>query len=71
MCDQPTKKPHRTHELKFRKSSYSATANDCVEVAGSPRASLVRDTQNRGLGTLVFGSAEWRAFLGSVKDSTR
>lgn len=49
--------------LKFRKSSYSATANDCVEVADLPKGAAVRDTQNQDLGALTFGSAEWCASL--------
>ncbi|WP_433699671.1 DUF397 domain-containing protein [Nocardiopsis sp. CA-288880] len=51
----------------FRKSSYSANASDCVEVADVPGASLVRDTQNRELGHLAFPSSEWRALLGTAR----
>ncbi|QVJ03116.1 DUF397 domain-containing protein [Nocardiopsis eucommiae] len=48
---------------RFRKSSYSATQNDCVEVADLPTGAAVRDTQNRELGTLTFPSHEWSALL--------
>lgn len=56
----------RSHadDLIFRKSSYSqGTTENCVEVADLPGASAVRDTQNRHLGHLMFGSAEWTAAL--------
>ncbi|GAA3727933.1 cytidylate kinase [Spinactinospora alkalitolerans] len=61
--------PHKpeTERLIFRKSSYSATRNECVEVADAPCASAVRDTQNRDMATLLFPSAEWRAFLTAAK----
>lgn len=50
--------------LTFRKSSYSANASDCVEIADLPNGAAVRDTQNRELGHLTFaGSSEWHAFL--------
>ncbi|MEU0237181.1 DUF397 domain-containing protein [Nocardiopsis sp. NPDC006198] len=51
----------------FRKSSYSATANECVEVADLPGKHLVRDTQNRQLGHLAFPSAEWRALISTTR----
>ncbi|MFW6638527.1 DUF397 domain-containing protein [Nocardiopsis algeriensis] len=44
------------------------TMQDCVELADlKGGAGTVRDTQNRDLGTLVFGSAEWRALLNTLK----
>ncbi|WP_433698778.1 DUF397 domain-containing protein [Nocardiopsis sp. CA-288880] len=53
-----------TSHMKFRKSSYSgATTQNCVEVADLPGAAAVRDTQNRDLGHLTFGAAEWEALL--------
>ncbi|MBQ1083070.1 MULTISPECIES: DUF397 domain-containing protein [unclassified Nocardiopsis] len=48
---------------RFRKSTYSNTARECVEVADLPSGAAVRDTQNRGLGTLAFPTSEWAAFL--------
>ena len=48
----------------FRKSSYSQPqGQNCVEVADLPGASAIRDTQNRELGHLLFGAAEWHATL--------
>ena len=59
--------PERSH-LTFRKSSYSTgRGQDCVEVADTPRASAVRDTQNRDLGHLMFPAAEWAALLSTAQ----
>ena len=52
---------------RFRKSSYSANANDCVEVADLPTGAAVRDTQNRNLGALAFPSSEWALLLSTVR----
>ncbi|TDQ52998.1 DUF397 domain-containing protein [Actinorugispora endophytica] len=55
----------------WRTSSYTnPSSNNCVEVADASGASAVRDTQNRHLGALLFGSAEWRAFLTAAKNDT-
>lgn len=53
--------------LEYRKSSYSGANGNCVEVADTPAFSTVRDTQNRDLGALAYGPAEWRAFLDTAK----
>jgi hypothetical protein len=53
----------------WHKSTRSANAGDCVEVADNlPGIVAVRDTKNRDSGTLVFTHAEWAAFLGGVRD---
>ncbi|QIZ34128.1 DUF397 domain-containing protein [Saccharopolyspora sp. ASAGF58] len=51
----------------WSKSSYSATQNECVEVAMVPGVVGVRDTKDRDGGTLVFGNAAWSGFLTHVK----
>ena len=57
-----------THDLIFRKSSYSGARGDnCVEVADAPGLSAVRDTQNRDAGHLSFSSSEWSALLDTVR----
>jgi hypothetical protein len=56
-------------ELNFRKSSYSSTNRDCVEVADVPGASAVRDTQHKDLGHLTFPTSEWTAALLTVAKS--
>jgi len=54
--------------VSWRKSSYSnQTGGNCVEVAETPSAVLVRDTQNRHLGHLDFAPAEWVAFLADLR----
>lgn len=56
------------HPLTFRKSSYSATANDCVEVADLSTCGVaVRDTQNRAVGHLPFPTREWAALLDALR----
>lgn len=55
-----------THELLFRKSTYSGRGDNCVEVADAPGVSAVRDTQNRDEGHLEFPAAEWKALLGAA-----
>ena len=53
----------------WRKSSYSGTAQDCVEVAdGLPRAVGVRDSKDPGGPALVIGPGSWRAFTAAVKN---
>ncbi|MFB8763919.1 DUF397 domain-containing protein [Nocardiopsis alba] len=52
--------------LTFRKSSYS-DRNNCVEVADSPGASAIRDSQNPGSGHLTFSSSEWTALLTTAR----
>lgn len=55
--------------LIFRKSSYSATRNDCVEVADLATGAAVRDSQHADAGHLTFPTPEWSAFLGAIRES--
>lgn len=57
---------HPYEGLVFRKSSYSGSAGNCVEVADIPGASAVRDSQNPEAGHILFPSTEWSALLNSV-----
>nr|WP_200797386.1 DUF397 domain-containing protein [Streptoalloteichus hindustanus] len=52
---------------KWRKSSYSGTETDCVEVAAVPQSIAVRDSKNPGGPVLVFGREGFAAFVGRVK----
>ena len=54
-------------ERAWRKSSYSGSEANCVEVVDSTDIVLVRDTTDRAGGTLEFGAAAWRAFTGELK----
>jgi hypothetical protein len=51
---------------KWRKSSFSSTETNCVEVAYS-KAIEVRDTKDRDGGQLAVTTAAWRSFTASVK----
>jgi len=50
----------------WRKSSYSGTSNDCVEVRRTLDA--VRDSKNPSGGMLVFGRRTAARFVSAVKD---
>ncbi len=54
---------HSSTELAFRKSSYSSTARDCVEVADLPVGAAMRDSKHPDSGHLAFNAKEWQAFL--------
>ncbi|MEE2041318.1 DUF397 domain-containing protein [Nocardiopsis sp. CT-R113] len=55
---------HSPTPPNFRKSSYSGSGDNCVEVADLPQGAAMRDTQNRQLGHITFASAhEWQALL--------
>ncbi|WP_160050869.1 DUF397 domain-containing protein [Nocardiopsis sp. FR4] len=49
-------------EQGWHKSSYSAGAQNCVEVSEG-KQTLVRDTQNRGLAHLGFEAGEWATLV--------
>jgi hypothetical protein len=52
----------------WRKSSYSdGNGGSCVETASGNGVILVRDTTNRGGGTLAFNAAAWAEFTTSLR----
>jgi hypothetical protein len=53
--------------LQWRKSSYSGSGNNCVEVASMAAAVAVRDSKNPDGGHLAFDAEDWRAFVRSIK----
>jgi len=55
-------------ELTWRKSSFSGSEANCVEVAARDRV-LVRDTKDKSGAVLRFAPAAWRRFAGQVKRS--
>ncbi len=53
----------------WRKSSYSGSGDNCVEVAGLPGGGqAVRDSKNPDGPVLTFTPGEWNAFIEGVKD---
>ncbi|KJY46967.1 toxin [Streptomyces sp. NRRL S-444] len=52
-------------ELDWFKSSYSDSSdiNDCVEVANTPDAVLVRDSKDIQRDHLAFGPRAWAGFV--------
>lgn len=47
-------------------ASYSVERGACVEVSEGP-FTVIRDTQNRKLGALVFAADEWESFITTAK----
>ncbi|MER6460454.1 DUF397 domain-containing protein [Streptomyces sp. NPDC001228] len=54
-----------TH-ARWRKSSYSGGANDCVEVAELDGHTAVRDSKDIGRGPLLFSKAAMRALVSGI-----
>ncbi|CAL9465092.1 DUF397 domain-containing protein [Streptomyces sp. enrichment culture] len=50
-------------ELTWRKSTYSAEAANCLEIATSPTTIHIRDSKSATGPHLVFPSASWADFL--------
>lgn len=60
-----TPPPH----AQFRKSSYSGTNGQCVEVAPDGDCGRwLRDSKDRNQPPLYFTAGEWEAFVRGVKD---
>jgi hypothetical protein len=53
---------------RWRKSSYSSSNANCVEVAVTDPAVAVRDTKDRQGPVLVFSPGEWRTFTAGVRN---
>ncbi|GGP41497.1 DUF397 domain-containing protein [Saccharothrix coeruleofusca] len=54
-------------DQRWRKSSYSSSNAECVELLVGLGYTAVRDTKNRDAGTLSFSRAAFAAFLVGVK----
>jgi hypothetical protein len=53
--------------MEWRKSSFSNGSGSCVETASGSGAVAVRDTTNRGGGTIAFSTDAWQGFLTGLK----
>jgi hypothetical protein len=52
----------------WRTASYSgANGGECVEVASTDEAVMVRDTKNRAGATLTVPATAWQAFIAAMK----
>ncbi|MEU6413555.1 DUF397 domain-containing protein [Microbispora sp. NPDC046933] len=52
----------------WRKSSFSGSGNNCVEVATNlPGLVVVRDSKDRSGPVLAFTPSDWTAFITGVK----
>jgi hypothetical protein len=57
-----------TPHIGWRKSSFSASSGNCVEVAGMTGLVAVRDTKQHGRGPILeFAPAAWREFLADIR----
>jgi hypothetical protein len=58
----------RSEFAEWRKSSYSSSEGQCVEVSLAAERAGVRDTKDRDGGALVVPSTSWRAFTAMLGD---
>ncbi len=58
----------RAAGLHWRKSTRSASAGECVEIAADGRDVAVRDSKDPDGPVLRFTGDSWRRFIGSVRD---
>jgi hypothetical protein len=52
---------------EWRKSSYSGTQSNCVEVAEVGHVVAVRDSKDPDGPGLAFGPADWSVFVATLK----
>ncbi|GLU49042.1 DUF397 domain-containing protein [Nocardiopsis ansamitocini] len=60
---------HSSTPMRFRKSSYSGSGDNCVELADLPNGAAIRDTQNRELGHIELPAREMAGLLGAIRNS--
>jgi len=60
--------PGQYSTLTWRKSSASAGAGECVEVAKSGHVVLTRDSRDQSGAVLAFTTAQWLGLLRRIKN---
>jgi hypothetical protein len=60
--------PAQDAPLNWRKSSASAGAGECVEVANSGQAVLTRDSRDQSGVVLAFTAAQWLGLMSRIKN---
>jgi Domain of unknown function (DUF397) len=55
------------HNQSWRKSSFSAADENCIEVGELDGFIGVRDSKDVSQPSLSFTSAQWQAFVGGIK----
>jgi hypothetical protein len=53
-------------DLPWRKSSYSSSNGQCVEIASVGTEIAVRDSKNPAGPVLIFGPEEWKTFIAAA-----
>ena len=56
-----------TDRIRWRKSSHSTGQTNCVEVAQTGDACVVRDSKNPETATLTFAVDAWQRFTSDIK----
>jgi hypothetical protein len=59
-----------TPPTRWRKSSYSISQANCVELAATPDAVLLRDSKHPDAGHLILTRAQLAALLTDIKAGT-
>lgn len=62
--------PDSPAPIAWRKSSYSTSTGNCVEVARATDGMVVRDSKNPAAGTISVTATAWATFLRDT-DETR
>ncbi|MFD0919030.1 DUF397 domain-containing protein [Saccharopolyspora rosea] len=72
MSELWSRKPSESTEIEqpttWRKSSYSGSQSECVEVGGTSDFVGVRDSKDRGGGVLTFSRGQWSEFVASLQE---
>ncbi|MER5839724.1 DUF397 domain-containing protein [Streptomyces prasinus] len=70
MSTIPPRRPRaeELHKARWRKSSYSGGANDCVEIADLGVYAAVRDSKDLGRSPVILGRSALDDLLGHCTD---